>query len=196
MDDRKQRGRMIAETCRLTRKGSEWVVPSQSGNGKYTVRTAGPYPTCTCPDYQGWANKCKHLHAVEFATRLEENPDGTTTETRTLTVTETVTAPANRPTYKQDWPNYDKAQTREKDHFQELPADLCATIPEPPRRAGRRAGGPRSRSGIRCSWPSTRCTAGCPPGGSSATWGRPTNAGTCSGRSATRSSSRRWSGPT
>jgi hypothetical protein len=137
-DARQLRGQQIADTCRLTRKGDDWIVPSQSGNGKYTVSMAGQYPTCTCPDYETNLNRCKHLYAVEFTVRREENPDGTTTETRSVTVTETV----RRPTYKQDWPNYDKAATREKHHFQELLADLCATIPEPQRENPTKGGRP------------------------------------------------------
>ncbi len=38
-----------------------------------------------------------------------------------------------RPTYKQDWVNYNKAQTSEKRLFCGLLADLCGTIPEPVR---------------------------------------------------------------
>ena len=127
MDARRLRGQQIAETCRIAKQGDVWVVPSQSGNGKYRVTLSGDYPRCTCPDYETHANKCKHLYAVEFAVSREPNSDGTTTETRTVTLTETV----RRPSYKQDWPNYDKAQTREKGHFQHLLADLCATITEP-----------------------------------------------------------------
>jgi transposase len=43
-----------------------------------------------------------------------------------------------RPTYSQDWPNYNLAQTNEKDHFQDLLADLCRTVPEPAPRPGRK----------------------------------------------------------
>jgi len=43
---------------------------------------------------------------------------------------------AERPTYRQDWPAYNLAQTREKSHFQTLMADLCRGIAEPPRKPG------------------------------------------------------------
>jgi transposase len=132
---REERGRVIAERCRIERKGHVWIVPSQSGNGKYTVRTDSLYPTCTCPDYETHANKCKHLFAVEYTIRREEHADGSVTEERTVTVTDKTTA--ERRTYTQDWPAYTKAQCREKDHFGELLSDLCATIPEPPRKSAK-----------------------------------------------------------
>lgn len=126
---REERGRVIAERCRIERNGHVWTVPSQSGNGKYTVRTDCLYPSCTCPDYETHANKCKHLFAVEYTIRREEHADGSVTESRTLTVTDKTTA--ERKTYRQDWPAYTKAQTREKDHFGELLSELCGSIAEP-----------------------------------------------------------------
>ena len=44
---------------------------------------------------------------------------------------------APKPTYKQDWPAYNKAQTNEKDKFQVLLAELCRGIEEPPQEKGR-----------------------------------------------------------
>ena len=50
-----------------------------------------------------------------------------------MTTTERVTITATkRMTYKQDWPAYNAAQTHEKDRFQELLAELCRGITEPP----------------------------------------------------------------
>lgn len=126
-DARRERGRVIAETCRVVQKGAVWVVPSQSGNGKYTVSPEGQQPYCSCPDHELTGGMCKHLYAVQFTIEREQNADGTTTETRTLTVTEAV----KRPSYKQDWKNYDRAQCNEKRHFMDLLSDLCATVPEP-----------------------------------------------------------------
>ena len=37
-------------------------------------------------------------------------------------------------TYKQDWPNYNKAQCQEKNMFLSMLADLCQGIKEPRRR--------------------------------------------------------------
>ena len=52
MDEaRKQRGMVIAtQTIRKTPKG--YIVPSQSGQGKYAVIVDGDKATCTCPDYE------------------------------------------------------------------------------------------------------------------------------------------------
>ena len=46
-----------------------------------------------------------------------------------------------KPTYKQDWPSYNKAQTIEKHRFQVLLADLCRGIVEPARPHGGVKGG-------------------------------------------------------
>ncbi|MBX9581008.1 MAG: transposase [Gemmataceae bacterium] len=46
--------------------------------------------------------------------------------------------PTKRPTYPQpSWPAYNAAQTNEKRLFLPLLADLCGTVPEPPRKPGR-----------------------------------------------------------
>lgn len=42
-----------------------FTVPSQNGNGTYTVIMKGK-ATCTCPDYQSRMMDCKHIHAVRF----------------------------------------------------------------------------------------------------------------------------------
>ena len=132
MDAREQRGRVIAAKCRITKAGDAYRVPSQTNDGeKYTVHMDGLFPHCTCPDHETRAEKCKHIWAVEFTRRREDNPDGTTTVTETLTVSQTV---EKRTTYKQDWPAYNTAQSVEKDQVQELLFDLCRDIPEPERR--------------------------------------------------------------
>jgi transposase len=60
----------------------------------------------------------------------EQNQDGTTTVTETLTVTK-------RKTYPQDWTAYNEAQTNEQDKFQVLLRDLCAGLPAPAPKNGR-----------------------------------------------------------
>ena len=42
-----------------------------------------------------------------------------------------------RPTYPQDWPNYNLAQQNEKDTFLVLLRDLCSTVDQPPQTVGR-----------------------------------------------------------
>jgi len=124
MTDREKRGQAIADGCQLDKRGDVWFVPSQSSGGKYAVRLNPDLPTCTCPDYELRGMKCKHIFAVEYRLSRREHPDGSTTTTQTVTVTETV----KRPTYKQVWPAYNAAQTNEKDKFRTLLADLCRGI--------------------------------------------------------------------
>jgi predicted nucleic acid-binding Zn finger protein len=119
--EREQRGMRIAATCKLTKQGQIWLVPSQSGHGRYTVSPDPEAPHCTCPDHETRGLKCKHLFAVEFAMKREQHDDGSMTVTQTVTVIETI----NKPTYPQDWPAYNAAQTHEKDKFLSLLHDLC-----------------------------------------------------------------------
>src|SRR5438445_3022040 len=132
MEPRQQRGLTIAAICKITQKDGVWVVPSQSGKGKYTVRLGDEteYTRCNCPDYETNACKCKHICAVEFVVQREHRPDGTTSVTETLTSTK-------RKTYEQNWPAYNAAQTNEKHQFQLLLRDLCQNIQNPAQTKGR-----------------------------------------------------------
>jgi transposase len=133
MNAREDRGLVIANTSKITCKGSTWFVPSQNSGGSYAVRLNPDRPTCTCADYELREMKCKHIFAVEITRKRYMNLDGSTTETQIVTVTETV----KKPTYTQDWPAYNAAQTNEKDKFQVLLADLCrGIIDETPRTKG------------------------------------------------------------
>jgi transposase len=122
--EREHRGQQIAMTCTLTKKGRVWLVPSQSGHGRYTVSPDPEAPHRTCPDHETRGLKCKHIFAVEFAIRRKEHRNGSTTVTQTVTITETV----KKPTYPQDWPAYNAAQTHEKEKFLSLLYDLCQGI--------------------------------------------------------------------
>ena len=128
---RQQRGLEIAARFRVRRTIGGWLVPSQSGSGRYTV-VMGEAPTCTCLDFETRGVKCKHVFAVEYVIERERAPDGSTTVTETLRVTETV-----RRTYPQNWPAYNAAQTGEKDQFMVLLRDLCRGLSEPPREGKR-----------------------------------------------------------
>jgi transposase len=130
--EREQRGMRIAATCKLTKNGQVWLVPSQSGHGRYTVSPDPESLHCSCPDHETRGLKCKHLFAVEFAMKREQHDDGSTTVTKTVTVTETI----NKPTYPQDWPAYNAAQTHEKEKFQALLYDLCQGLDELPASKG------------------------------------------------------------
>ncbi len=123
---------MIAALSKITQKNGDWIVPSQSGNGKYTVHLDPDKPTCTCPDHETRACKCKHIFAVEYVVQREQNGDGTETVTETVTLTAT-----KRTTYPQNWPAYNEAQTKEKHQFQSLLHDLCSGIQNPVQTKGR-----------------------------------------------------------
>lgn len=132
MDARQQRGLVIAATQRLTQKGKVWLVPSQSGKGRYTVCPDPETPFCSCPDHEETGGKCKHLYAVEFTMQRDTAADGTVTETRTLTFTQ-------KKVYKQEWGSYNLCQIEEKRRFLALLHDLCRDLPNPPQiGAGRR----------------------------------------------------------
>ena len=132
---REHRGLIIAATSRITKKGTAWLVPSQSGKGKkYTVCPDPTNPHCTCPDHETRGCKCKHIFAVEIVMKREESEDGSTMVTETVTITDTI---VKRKTYPQQWAAYNEAQTHEKEHFLDLLADLCKGIVEPPPSKGR-----------------------------------------------------------
>lgn len=132
MDPREQRGLVIAALNRVAKiAAGKYYVPSQTNDGtRYTVLVNGDVQKCNCPDHETRRVTCKHIHAVLYTIRREQNPDGTTTVTETLTVAETV---EKRTTYPQNWSAYNTAQSVEKDYVQELLADLCQGIPEPER---------------------------------------------------------------
>lgn len=124
---------------RLSRKGlieKCWYTQRTKGHGtsggiRWALLPDADQPHCTCPDFE-CGHKCKHLFAVEFRmTKTELHPDGTATVT-------TVEVRAERKTYAQpNWPAYHAAQVNEYGHFQRLLADLCAMLPETPRKPGR-----------------------------------------------------------
>jgi hypothetical protein len=153
LHEREQRGLRIAATCKLTQKGSVWLVPSQSGHGRYTVSPDPEAPHCTCPDHEMRGLKCKHLFAVEFATKHQHHRDGSTTITQTVTVTDTI----KKPTYPQDWPAYNAAQIYEKEKFQTLLYDLCQGLEELPPAKGIHV----SPSRVPCLPPASRSTVPC-----------------------------------
>ena len=133
MDLREQRGVILAATKKIQRYGDRWKVPSQTGDGFYMVSSITEDARCSCPDWETRRLKCKHIFAAMYVMRREENPDGSTTVTETITI-----AATERRTYPQAWTAYNSAQTNEKDTFQSMLADLCRSIPQPQRkRTGR-----------------------------------------------------------
>jgi SWIM zinc finger len=133
MELREQRGLELAATRKIRNKGGIWFVPSQTSVGTlYQVNISQEF-SCTCPDYETRGIRCKHMYAANFVMMREENADGSTTVTKSLTITET------KRTYPQNWAAYNDAQTHEQDRFQRLLADLCAGLVTPPAKTGRPA---------------------------------------------------------
>lgn len=127
-DLRQGRGLDIAAAARITRKGSRWFVPSQSGSGRYTVTLHSKRPHCTCPDYETTGRECKHIYAVKFALRWPQE------DMRQVVEAELdEDRPRERKTYPQQWRAYNAAQTNEKDMFLDLLFDLCSGVNEPVR---------------------------------------------------------------
>jgi transposase len=130
MSLREAKGQDIANKFQIIKSGNLWLVPSQSGKGKYKVDAEAQ--TCSCPDHEYHGYKCKHLFAVELTVKRESK---TVTETKAdgstkTTVTETVKVTA-RKTYKQEWPAYNMAQTQEKAQFLYLLHQLCQGVGSP-----------------------------------------------------------------
>src|SRR4051812_10840590 len=94
---RPQRGLQIAALAKITeRADGSWSVPSQSGQGRYTVRIG---ESCTCPDFEEQACKCKHMWAVEYVVEREttDHADGSKTVTESVAIVAT-----SRRTYSQN----------------------------------------------------------------------------------------------
>jgi transposase len=124
MSMRELKGQDIANRFNIVQQDGLYLVPSQSGVGKYKVDAEKQ--TCSCPDFEIRHAKCKHLYAVEVTIRREKI---TVTERGKTTVTETVKV--TRKTYKQEWPAYNKAQTMEKAQFLYLLNQLCQGVGSP-----------------------------------------------------------------
>src|SRR5579862_9567480 len=132
MDMREQRGMELAATRIISKNKGVWFVPSQSGNAKYQVNIKAEMSTCTCLDHETRGVKCKHIYAATFVMKREQNADGSTTVTKSITVTAT-----ERTTYPQNWSAYNDAQTHEQDRFQALLAELCSGLISEQRKTGR-----------------------------------------------------------
>ena len=130
MDARHQKAHELADRARITFADGCYSVPSQSGRGSYTVILDKRDSVCDCPDFELREKACKHIMAVRLFVRRQER--GVEQDRADVEPA----AKVKRPTYKQDWPNYNAAQTNELRHFMDLLNDLCIVIPEP-ERAGR-----------------------------------------------------------
>ena len=92
------------------------------------VLAPGPV-ACTCEDFSLTGQPCKHVHAARL---VQERDHGGRAPALDIEVV------PKKPTYRQNWPAYNKAQITEKHRLQVLLHDLCRGIPEPPRPPGKR----------------------------------------------------------
>jgi transposase len=123
MDARQAKGFALAANSEITREGNVWIVPSESSSKTYIADLF--LQTCTCPDFEKNRVKCKHLHAVDYVVQKESNlPLPAPVKTK-------------RPTYKQQWHQYNLSQTREASYFKALLYELCSTVIEPEKPKGR-----------------------------------------------------------
>lgn len=119
----------IAARFKITFDGEGWSVPSQTAGKKYRVGI-GSEPSCQCEDFTLRREPCKHILAArivcarDFGGKVPEIPTD---------------AVPKRPTYKQNWPAYNRAQRTEKRRLQSLLHELCLGVPERSReRKGRK----------------------------------------------------------
>jgi transposase len=118
----------IAARSKITFDGKAWVVPSQTSAGKSYRCTFGDSLSCSCEDFALTNKACKHIIAARLV--CERDYDGAAPPMDTTVV-------PKRPTYRQNWKAYNEAQITEKHRPQVLLAELCRTIPEPARSAGK-----------------------------------------------------------
>ena len=125
-NNRAIRGQEIALRFNLKQENNYWLVPSQSGRGKYKVDLH--QQTCTCPDYEVRRNKCKHIIAAEIAF---EQDFLNAIDCKPIIETPVEIPKVKRPTYPQQWREYNLAQTNEKRQFQYLLHELCQGVGSP-----------------------------------------------------------------
>src|SRR5947209_18039644 len=99
MDPRRQKAHDLADRARITFADGCYFVPSQSGNGSYTVVLDERDAACECPDFElrgGSSKPCKHIMAV----RLFRDRQASGIEQDTANVQPSAKLP--RKTYPQD----------------------------------------------------------------------------------------------
>jgi transposase len=125
MDARTEKARELVNRGRVVCDGSGWLVFSLTSPERYQVTLSPLF--CSCPDFELRQEECKHTLAVRLsvahhAERMRPGPHPQRPPVQ-----------YPRKSYKQDWPNYEAAQTNERDEFMPLLHDLCSQIEQPPR---------------------------------------------------------------
>ncbi len=128
---RKEKGIEIATKFNLSQQENKtWMVPSQSGRGKYMVNVDAKPPNCTCPDFEINQAKCKHIFAVEITLQKQQGPNQAV-NAKTVKAEKLSQSKKAKPTYSQKWTEYNQAQTNQKPLFQEFLHQLCQSIEVP-----------------------------------------------------------------
>jgi transposase len=146
LDAQKMKAVELADRGRCIRHADgTWTVFSLNSSNKYKVRLfalnqqtgAKDLHSCTCPHYALIQSPCKHIRACLSVLHQDSRDAIRGLPPRDRNPTEPP-AKIQKPTYQQpSWPLYNVGQCAERDHVQQLLAELCQTIPEPPRKAGR-----------------------------------------------------------
>lgn len=123
MNAREAKALDLAARVKITFTNGLWTVPSQTVSGKRYNVLLGEAVFCSCEDFTIQQKPCKHILAARIVQGRESDPSAPAI----------VTVPIpKRPTYQQDWPAYNLAQSTEKHRFQELLYDLCQGVEELP----------------------------------------------------------------
>ena len=133
MDTREFKGLELAARAKIEHRQTYFYVPSASHQGGYKVNYDAT--ECSCPDWELRQQPCKHCIAVRI---VKERNRGTP-----MPEADPASAPGPKPTYRQQWPAYNLAQTHEKEEFLPLLAELCQGIEWMPRSG-------RGRPSLRC----------------------------------------------
>lgn len=123
MDFRQLQGLEIAARCQVVFVEGAWRVPSQSTAGKIYRVTLGELLGCDCDDFQLRRSACKHVLAAQIVCARDHGGAPPPIVVDAVPV---------RPTYRQNWPQYNQAQQTEKHRFRVLLFELCAGLPDPP----------------------------------------------------------------
>ena len=123
MDFRQLQGLEIAARYKVVFAEGAWRVPSLSTAGKTYRVTLGERMGCDCDDFQLRRRACKHVLAAQIVCARDHGgaPPPILADR----------APV-RPSYKQNWPQYNQAQQTEKHRFRVLLSELCGGLPDPP----------------------------------------------------------------
>ena len=121
MDAREVKAQEMTGNAQIRFAGGCWEVHSQTTSRYYKVNPSPAAPSCECEDF-ALPKPCKHILAVRLL--LERQLKG-----RPNPEPAAIPARPPRPTYSQDWVNYNAAQVNEKDHFQALVVGLVPRRP-------------------------------------------------------------------